>query len=215
MLTKLGLTLTTIGLFAASSASADFYTDEASWLAALPSGAQSSDTAQGTTATTTTTIQIRPDGSCCTIVGQTTTSVPSISRLVGNFSFSGDCAFLPGCQITNTTDITVTFSQPIIGFAADLELIGDDMGINGYADGIPNPEGYGGFYGMISQDPLTSLDFALFTEFTDNQDAIDLTFTAFAAPDPPDPVSEPPAIAALLGAIVILAGLHRNYTAKV
>ena len=171
MFRKFGPALLIIGcLITAGTASAAtlFYTDEPSWLAALPSDATIGGYPHpALTTTTVTTIETTSAG-CCTVLGQTITSVPGAGPVVGNFSFLSPCEFSPGCVITATTDITVTFSVPILGFASDLSLLGGDIELIG--TGLPGVVGYDGFYGVVGL--LSSLDFTILSsadQFTDNQ----------------------------------------------
>jgi hypothetical protein len=176
------------------------YGDQASWNAAVSGLTVGPYTGGITQAVTRTTIETGPASGCatslCTIGSATTTSSGTgLSSLNYNFSFSSPCESTPGCMITSTSDVLLTFSQPISGFAAS--AIGDSdnaLQVNGLGTGIFNC-GCSLFFGLSG--PISTLDFHV-TGFTDNPETLALSNIVVAT------VPEPSTWSLIMAAIATL-----------
>ena len=163
------------------------YGDQASWNTAVSGLTVGPYTGGITEAVTRTTIETGPTSGCatslCTIGSSTiTTSGPGLSSLNYNFSFASSCEFSPGCMITSTSDVLLTFSQPILGLAASATGDSDNaLQVNGTGTGIFNC-GCSLFFGLSG--PISTLDFHV-TGYTDNPETLALSNIVVATvPEP-------------------------------
>ena len=197
-----GMLFVIVGLLAASAANASpltFYYDQASWLAAA-SGLQLGAYSAGSTETVhLDTIEYLPGGGIAVLGASTKTIVTphgGFSSISADFSYPTLCS--PGCTVTRPQEIVITFDSPIMGFDATAETDYEfPITLNGQKiNPSISPFSYSGFFGVIGQ--ISSIDFDSCHCHTDSPENFNFSHIEVLT------VSEPPAIACLLGGIFLL-----------
>lgn len=208
MFRTLGLVI--IGLLisqGARSSPLTIYTNEADWLAAVSGSdiAPYHDPVTGFQSFVT--VQLMPDGYCCIISPPTYLTIGAFNSLNATFSLT---AIDTGYAETYTSDLFVSFSTPILGFAS-LDASGETEGpilVNGV--GLPPTPikgflGVNGFFGVAGY--INSLTFTGYNT-TDENAFITLDDIVVAT-------VEPSTLAALITGLLILMWFNRRYAMDV
>jgi hypothetical protein len=129
-----------------------------------------------------------------TVLSSTIESHSGTPSFGANFSFASPCEFQPGCVITSSTRLIISFAAPIEGFASYAPHIIGNGGM--FIDGqqlLPGPA-YNGFFGVVG--PFTTLDIQSAPGFTDSDLSVYFSSNVIAEAST---VSEPSSLL-LLGA---------------
>jgi hypothetical protein len=225
---KLGPLLVIIGLLINGAAWSDpltFYfqpapgflspgpNDEADWLAAVAQYQIAPYPYHVAETQTLTTIENRPNGTCCIVVGSTqVTSNVEFSSLFYDFAQSGQfgdsqCFGVPNCIVTGTSDqVIIRFPTPIYGLSANLGIVNEGP-LGFYVNGqkITGDYFYSGFFG-VTGGPISELDFQCYYRCaeTDDRETLGLIDIVVAT------VDEPSAFASLAAGLVLLVAVSRR-----
>jgi hypothetical protein len=235
---KLGPLLVIIGLLINGAAWSDpltFYfqpapgflstspNNEADWLAAVAQYQIAPYPYPVAETQTLTTIENRPNGECCIVLGSTqVTSNVEFSSLGYDFAQTGQfgdsqCWGVPNCIVTGTSDeVIIRFPTPIYGISATLYLT-NEGGHGFYLNGqeITGPttgleQFYKGFFG-VTGGPISELD--LVCDYrcaeTDDIERLGLGDIVVAT------VDEPSAFATLAAGLVLLVVVSRRWRPRV
>jgi hypothetical protein len=173
------------------------YYDQASWQAATAELQIGPFKGVASETYTTTTVENLPPFGYPSVIDMNSTTFPTgFGGVFGDFSFAAFCEFDFFCVITNATDISIAFDQPILGFAALSFTRSDVMTVNGIAmptDGGPQ------FFGLVG--PISTLDFMAADDFTDNDETLDIENIVVATL--PEPMALPVFAAGLSGLAIM------------